>query len=33
MGMVGEKSIRKLFDMAREKNLVPEFELKIGQII
>jgi 1,4-dihydroxy-6-naphthoate synthase len=33
MGMDGEKSIRKLFDMARKKNLVPEFELKIGQII
>ena len=33
MGMDGEKSIRKLFDMAKKKNLVPEFELKIGQII
>jgi len=30
MGMDGEKSIRKIFDMAREKNLVPEFELKIA---
>jgi 1,4-dihydroxy-6-naphthoate synthase len=29
MGIDGEKSIRKIFDMAREKNLVPEFELKI----
>ena len=30
MGMDGEESIRKIFDMAREKNLVPEFELKIA---
>jgi 1,4-dihydroxy-6-naphthoate synthase len=30
MGMDGEKSIRKIFEMAREKNLVPEFELKIA---
>jgi len=30
MGTDGEKSIRKIFDMAREKNLVPEFELKIA---
>ena len=31
MGEDGEKSIRKLFDMAREKNLVPEFELSIAK--
>ena len=30
MGTDGEKSIRRLFEMAREKNLVPEFELKIA---
>ena len=30
MGKPGEDSIRKLFDMAREKNLVPEFELSIA---
>ena len=30
MGMDGEESIRKIFDMAREKNLVPEFEIKIA---
>ena len=30
MGDEGEKSIRKLFDMAKEKNLVPEFELSIA---
>ena len=30
MGMDGEKSIRKIFEMARKKNLVPEFELKIA---
>jgi len=30
MGDSGEKSIRKFFDMAREKNLVPEFNLSIA---
>ena len=30
MGESGEKSIRRLFEMARKKNLVPEFELKIA---
>ena len=30
MGDSGEKSIRKFFDMAREKNLVPEFNLSIS---
>ena len=30
MGKNGEKSIRKLFEMATEKNLVPEFNLKIA---
>ncbi len=30
MGEPGEKSIRKLFDMAREKQLVPDFELSIA---
>ncbi len=30
MGESGEKSIRKFFDMAKEKNLVPEFQLKIS---
>jgi len=30
MGKKGEESIRRLFAMAKEKNLVPEFELKIA---
>ena len=30
MGKNGEKSIRKLFEMATEKNLVPKFNLKIA---
>jgi len=30
MGEPGEQSIRKLFDMAREKQLVPDFELSIA---
>jgi len=30
MGDSGEKAIRLLFDMAREKKLVPDFELKIA---
>ena len=30
MGESGEKSIRKLFDLAWEKNLVPKFDLKIA---
>ena len=30
MGEEGEKSIRKLFEMAKEKNLVPDFELSIA---
>jgi 1,4-dihydroxy-6-naphthoate synthase len=30
MGTRGEKAIRRLFEMAREKKLVPEFELKIA---
>ena len=30
MGDSGEKSIRKLFDMAKEKGLVPDFELSIA---
>ena len=31
MGESGEKSIRTLFDIARQKNLVPDFELKISE--
>ena len=31
MGESGEKSIRTLFDMARQKNLVHDFELKISE--
>ena len=31
MGESGEKSIRTLFDMAKQKNLVPNFELKISE--
>ena len=31
MGESGEKSIRTLFDMAKQKNLVPDFELKIAE--
>jgi len=30
MGEDGEKSIRKLFEMAAEKNLIPKFDLKIA---
>lgn len=30
MGDSGEQSIRRLFEMAREKNLVPDFELSIA---
>ena len=30
MGKNGESSIRKIFDMAAEKNLVPKFNLKIA---
>jgi 1,4-dihydroxy-6-naphthoate synthase len=30
MGDSGEVSIRKLFEMAKEKNLVPDFELSIA---
>jgi 1,4-dihydroxy-6-naphthoate synthase len=30
MGDPGEKSINMLFDMAKSKNLVPEFNLKIA---
>ena len=33
MGDLGEKSIRKLFDMAKKDNLVPNFELKISDNI
>jgi len=31
MGESGEKSIRNLFDMAKQKNLVTDFELKISE--
>jgi len=30
MGKDGEESIRRLFEMAKEKNLVPDFKLKIA---
>lgn len=30
MGKPGQMSIKKMFDMAREKNLVPNFDLKIA---
>ncbi len=30
MGEKGEESIRRFFEMAKEKNLVPDFELKIA---
>ena len=33
MGDLGEKSIRTFFDMAKQKNLVPDFELKISENI
>ena len=33
MGESGEQSIRTLFDMAKQKNLVPNFELKISESI
>lgn len=31
MGKAGEESIKRFFEMATEKNLVPKFELKISQ--
>ena len=31
MGEDGEKSIRKMFEMASEKDLVPEFEIKLSE--
>ena len=30
MGDAGEQSIRKFFEIAKEKNLVPDFELSIA---
>ena len=33
MGESGEKSIRTLFEMAKQKNLVPNFELNISEFI
>jgi 1,4-dihydroxy-6-naphthoate synthase len=30
MGDPGEQSIRKLFEMAKEKGLVPDFEISIA---
>jgi len=33
MGDLGEKSIRTFFDMAKKKNLIPDFELKISENI
>jgi 1,4-dihydroxy-6-naphthoate synthase len=33
MGELGEKSIRTLFEMAKQKKLVPDFELKISESI
>ena len=33
MGESGEKSIRTLFNMAKQKDLVPNFELKISELI
>jgi len=33
MGDLGEKSIRTMFNMAKKKNLVPNFELKISENI
>ena len=32
MGKDGEKSIRRVFEMAKEKNLVADFELKMAQM-
>ncbi len=32
MGSQGEKAIRTMFDMAKEKNLVPDFEIKIAPL-
>jgi len=32
MGEKGEESIKRLFEMAKEKNLVPNFELKIARL-
>ena len=31
MGQKGEESIRRVFEMAKEKNLVPDFELRIAK--
>ena len=31
MGEAGEKAVRLMFDMAKEKGLVPDFELKISK--
>ena len=33
MGESREKSIRTLFEMAKQKNLVPNFELRISEFI
>ena len=33
MGEAGEKSIRTMFKMAKEKNLVPDFKLKISELL
>jgi 1,4-dihydroxy-6-naphthoate synthase len=30
MGDIGEEAIKKMFEMAKEKNLVPEFNLSIA---
>jgi 1,4-dihydroxy-6-naphthoate synthase len=31
MGEAGEKAVRLMFDMAKKKGLVPDFELKISK--
>jgi len=31
MGEAGEKAVRLMFDMAKQKGLVPDFELKISK--
>ena len=31
MGEAGEKAVRLMFEMAKEKGLVPDFELKISK--
>ena len=31
MGEPGEKAVRLMFDMAKQKGLVPDFELKISK--